>query len=106
MRDHVEQDFIAIGNQQRPTHLFKRLARRHQVAGLNPDRLGYLNQVGLMIFEKTNHGREQIRIAGPLAQVGRPDAGQCQQPLRPARVGQRRGERAKCNHLRVAVVWR
>ena len=84
----------------------KRLARRDQVAGLNPNRLGYFNQIGLMIFEKAKHCREQIGIARPLAQVIRPDTGQCQQPLRPARVGQRRGERAQCNYLRIAVVWR
>lgn len=59
-----------------------------------------------MILKKTKHLGEQVRIAGPFAQVIRPDPGQRQQPFRPARIGQRRGERAKRNRFRVAMVWR
>ena len=76
MADHVEQHFVAIGDQQR-LHAVSSAARAAtSAAGLHAQRLGAGDQIGLVRFEKAEHRGEQRRIARPRAQLGRVEPGQ------------------------------
>ena len=108
MRDHVEEDLVAIGDEQRPAAHASSL-RRASTSSRRGDvqRLRRGDQVRLMRLEEGEDRGEQAGLADPLAQRRRIEAGQGEQPLRARLVAQRPAERGQRQSLgigRVCVV--
>ena len=75
--------------------LFELLPRLYERCRLHANRLGDVDQVGLVRFEEAQQRREQRRLGRPRPKLVRPDSGQVEEPLRPPLVAERcrkRGE--------------
>ena len=104
MRHHVEQHFVAIGDRAAGRFIASSSSRAAtSCAGLDADRLGDRDQVGLMAFEEGERRAEQAAVAGKRAVAKLVDVqpGEVKEPLRAPFVCQRRGERGERQRLGV-----
>jgi hypothetical protein len=64
-----------------------------------------IHEIRLVRLEESDEGREQRRLAGAAAKLGRPDSGQIEEPLRPPVLSKRCRERGERQSVRVVVTF-
>ena len=103
MRDHVEQHFVAVGDEEGPAHRSssRRAATRAPACA---KRLGEGDQVRLMGFEEPQESGEQRRIAGATVSIreGRFRSGR--ESAREPFIAERRAKRASASAIGSFVV--